>query len=79
MLCLSLASFEYCSASHHLHSSTRVVGPIVNTDPIMIQGKVQKTFHYVGGDEGFDEEAGECLMYHYISDCQKFTASINIV
>lgn len=73
------SKFFYSPVSKQFFATTQELGEVREESFTLVGKNESKVFNYVGGDETFDEIAGECLAYHFKSECGKFYALINIV
>lgn len=79
MQTISLDKFQYNPKYKWLFSTTRECGSVLEGD-ILIEGQHEtKIFKCIGGDETYDTQVGECMCYHYRSECGQFSAQINLV
>jgi hypothetical protein len=75
----SIGQFNYNPNSRTFFATTRELGSITESD-IYIQGKnLRKKFLVIGVDESYDHIVGECMCFHFRSECGQFFAQINFV
>lgn len=69
----------YSPVSKQFFATTLELGEVREESFTLVGKNESKVFNYVGHGENFDEFAGECLTYHFKSECGKVYALINIV
>lgn len=74
-----IGQFNYNPTSRTFFATTRELGSITENDIYILGKRLRKKFLVIGGDESYDHIVGECMCFHYRSECGQFYAQIDLV